>query len=102
MDRGGGRSAKSVRRPVRRSSARGNGSAAVGPEVPSIQGCRLAAIFHQQQVSTASPQVLIESLKLASYLAFPNAQIVEFAVCQCVTKALVLQQENGDLGGAEG
>ena len=35
----------------------------------------------QQPVSTASPQVLIESLKLASYLAFPNTQIVEFAVC---------------------
>jgi hypothetical protein len=61
-----------------------------------------ASTDHAGRALTACPQVLIESLQLASYLAFPNAQISEFAVCQCVTEALVLQQEYGDLGGTEG
>jgi hypothetical protein len=50
----------------------------------------------------APPQVFIESQKLAPYLTFLNAQVGEFAVCRCITQALVLQQKKTDLGGAEG
>ena len=51
---------------------------------------------------TASPQIFVKSQKLAPYLTFLNTQIAEFAVCQCVTEALVLQQKKTHLGGAEG
>ena len=64
-----------------------------------IQSC---ASLRGSGMSDAALPRDVESLKPASYLAFPNAQIVEFAVSQCVTKALVLQQEDGYLGGAEG